>query len=224
MKTACLTVMMLGMVGTSHALAQAQAPAIRFDLSLAQPGATAATTDPSAPPAVDLAKQASIGVNPPVFGAADDRWWLTIAPAIGTTFSDETNVGLRTSLTTFVAENIQIGGEGSLWYFQQPGDNAFGGSLGFVLRWHFVNTNTWTVFLDSGIGVVAASEEIPSGGTQFNFMPRAGIGFTRKITDGGARFEMGLGWHHVSNARINGDDENPSIDLPMVHFGIVFPL
>ena len=44
------------------------------------------------------------------------------------------------------------------------------------------------------------------------------------ITANDTPLEAGLGWHHISNARINGDDENPSRDLPMLHVGLVFPL
>lgn len=212
MKTAVCTVsILLASFATSAALGQAEAaPAIRFDLAQAQPQPQPAAQPVTDPAPVNLADKAAIAVAPSAFGAADGNWWLTIAPAVGTTFGDETSVGLRTSLTTFVAENIQIGGEASLWYFQQPGDNSFGGSLGFVLRWHFVNTGRWTVFADTGIAIMAASEDTPRGGTNVNFMPRAGLGFTRQLTDGGTRLEVGLGWHHISNARINGDDENPS--------------
>ena len=224
MKTAAFAVSTL-LACAPVALGQTDA-AIRFTLAQTPPQAqpqpqAQPITDPAP---VNLADKAVISAAPAAFGAADGNWWLTIAPAVGTTFGDETSVGLRTSLTTFVAQDIQVGGEGTLWYFQQPGDNAYGASVAFIIRWHFVNTGPWTVFADAGIGLLAASEDTPRGGTNVNFLPRAGIGFTRQLTDSGTRLEVGLGWHHISNARINGDDENPSRDLPMLSIGIVFPL
>jgi hypothetical protein len=204
-------------------------PAIRFTLTPPTFSMHALTLPSEDPPAASpsLADDAAIKATPASpasrFGAADGSWWLTVAPGVATTFGDDTSVGLRTSLTTFVAENIQIGGEATLWYFDQPGDNALGGSLGFVLRWHFVNTGDWTVFADAGIAVAVMSEDVPRGGTNVNFMPRVGVGVTRLLDDAGTRLEIGLGWHHISNARINGDDENPSRDLPMLHVGLIFP-
>lgn len=224
----------VGSAGLLGAVGQARADdaGIRFDGSApageSLPVMTSIeTTDLLAMAAISVqdAKPAEPAASKtPVFGDPDSGWWLTIAPAVGTTFGDETSVGLRASLTTFVAQDIQIGGELGLWYFQQPGDNAFGANLEFVLRWHFVNTGAWTVFADAGVGLLLASEDVPQGGTDLNFMPRLGVGFTRRISESGARFEAGLGWHHISNARINGDDENPGRDLPLLHFGFVFPL
>jgi hypothetical protein len=203
-------------------------PAIRFTLTPPVMEPPAITLMPQDQPHATLADAAAIKADAPPaasrFGAADGTWWLTIAPGVATTFGDETSVGFRTSLTTFVAEDIQIGGEAIVWYFDQPGDNSIGGSIGFVMRWHFVNTGDWTVFADAGIALMAASEDTPRGGTNVNFMPRAGVGVTRLLDDAGTRFEVGLGWHHISNARINGDDENPSRDLPMLHVGLIFPL
>lgn len=232
MKTAAFAVStLLACVAAPAALAQPEAaPAIRFDLAQAQPQAQPqnppqVTPQPITVPApVNLADKAAIAVPAPAFGAADGNWWLTASTAVGTVFGDETSVALRASLTTFVAQDIQIGGEAGLWYLQQPGDNAVGGAVGFVLRWHFVNTGDWTVFADTGIAILATTEDTPRGGTSVNFKPRLGVGFTRLLADDGTRLEVGLGWHHISNARINGDDENPSRDLPMLHVGIVFPL
>lgn len=217
------------LAGTAWAEDELGSSAIRFELTappaadLTDRGITLGEVE-----AGDLAAGSAVTLQgaaaAPEFGKADGTWWLTVAPAVATAFGSETTAGVRTSLTTFVADNIQLGGELGLWYFQQPGDNAWGGNLEFVLRWHFYNRGNWTVFLDGGIGVLLASSDVPEGGTSADFMPRAGVGFTYKLTDSGTRLEAGLGWHHISNARVNGDDENPSRDLPMLHVGLVFPL
>jgi len=46
---------------------------------------------------------------------------------------------------------------------------------------------------------------------------------TRRITDGGVRLQAGVRWAHISNARIKGDDDNPSRDSAMLYVALVFP-
>jgi hypothetical protein len=75
----------------------------------------------------------------------------------------------------------------------------------------------------AGIGVMGATGDVPDGGTPFDLMPRAGIGVTKQLTDDGLRLDVGVRWHHISNARINGDDENPSRDGAMLYAGLIFP-
>mgnify|MGYP001951235339 CR=1 FL=1 len=51
----------------------------------------------------------------------------------------------------------------------------------------------------------------------------AGIGMTHQISDDGTRLVGGLRWHHISNARIHGDDSNPSRDAPHVYLQVAIP-
>src|SRR5436309_3218979 len=73
-----------------------------------------------------------------------------------------------------------------------------------------------------GWGGGTAGDQRGGGGTGFDFMPRAGVGFTRRLTDD-MRLEAGLRWHHISNARIHGEARNPSRDAPMFYVGLIFP-
>jgi hypothetical protein len=85
-------------------------------------------------------------------------------------------------------------------------------------------TGSWTLFADVGIGVLLATDNTPSGGTGFNFTPRAGVGGTWRLNDEGVRLQAGVRWHHISNARINGETRNPDRDGIMGYVALQFPL
>lgn len=158
------------------------------------------------------------------FGKDDGTWWCTIGGGVASTFGDDTDYNVRISFTTFLAPNFQIGGELGLWAFTQKGtDDPFGINPVLVLRYHFYNDGDWTIFGEAGIGLLFATDDIPTGGSSIDFTPRVGIGATKKLTDDGTRLEFGVRWHHISNARIFGDDENPGRDLPMAFIGVTFP-
>ena len=92
-----------------------------------------------------------------------------------------------------------------------------------VFRWHFIDRGSWTVFTDAGIGALLATEEVPTGGTNFDFTPRAGLGFTHQLGDSSSRLIVGVRWAHFSNARLTGDDDNPGRDDIMFYGGVILP-
>ena len=72
-------------------------------------------------------------------------------------------------------------------------------------------------------------DNVPDGGTGFDFLPRLGGGFTKALTpseDGesrGPRLMIGVRWHHISNGRIASDTRNPSRDSILGYIAITFP-
>lgn len=159
---------------------------------------------------------------PKKFGAAGSRWW-TIGTGIADNLNDAVDSNVHFAYTYFLAPNIEFTAEFAGWYFNQPGDNPVGASAVMVFRWHFINTGAWTVYADTGVGFLAATDNVPEAGTSFDLMPRFGVGFTRQLTESGTRLQMGVRWHHASNARIFGDASNPARDSAMVYAGIMFP-
>ncbi|MFZ4573714.1 MAG: acyloxyacyl hydrolase [Phycisphaerales bacterium] len=155
------------------------------------------------------------------FGRADSQYW-SVGAGIANNFSDETDGNLYVGYSYFVAQDIEIGGELGVWYYGAEQD-VFGVNPNLIVRWHFVNTGAWTVYTDVGIGLLATTDDVPDDGTSFNFTPRAGGGVTRRISDSGARLQLGLRWAHISNARIEGDENNPSRDSIMLYGGVIFP-
>lgn len=156
------------------------------------------------------------------FGAAETRWW-TVGAGIAHDFNGSTDTDLNVAYTYFLAEGVEFGAEVAGWHFNQAGENTLGGSATMLLRWHFLISGPWTVYTDVGIGLLVAEDVVPEGGTSLDLMPRAGVGFTRALGDGGVRLQMGLRWHHISNARIHGEANNPARDQPMLYAGIMFP-
>lgn len=150
--------------------------------------------------------------------------WLTLGGGAAYDFEGSTDSNLHVAWSRFLAQDVEFALEAGGWYYNQPGDNTGGISGVFLFRWHFVNTGDWTLYADAGIGLLGAFDEVPDGGTSFNFQPRAGVGVTRRIADDDTRLQVGLRWHHISNARIQGDEDNPSRDAPMLYAGIVIPL
>lgn len=149
--------------------------------------------------------------------------WLEIGGGAADNFNDAVDSDLFFSWSTFLADDIELQLEGSVWYFNQPGDNQ-GGIAGVgVFRWHFIHEETWTVYASAGIGLLGATGNVPTDGSSFDFMPRAGIGVTKQLTDEGLRLDLGLRWHHISNARIFGDGDNPARDGLMLYAGLIFP-
>ncbi len=156
------------------------------------------------------------------FGQAGSQRFMILGGA-ASSFGRESDFNVAFAYSNFIAENVEINLEIGGWYFNQPGDNAGGVNPALVFRWHFYNEGRWSVYADAGIGLLASTSDVPEGGTSVNLTPRAGLGFTRELTGDGLRMHAGVRWHHISNARINGDDENPSRDLPMLYVGVSWP-
>ena len=100
-----------------------------------------------------------------------------------------------------------------------PDTTAFGGNLG--LRFHFLEHGRLTLFAEGGLGFYYANRKFPPGGTHFNYVSQGGLGATFRVRDnlhlyGAARYV------HASNARIHGDDENPSVDAVGGYVGVMF--
>lgn len=175
------------------------------------------------PPADDKPPVAVVSQRTPrPFGVEGDEW-ITIYGGVAHDFNNAWDTALYANYSRFFVDNVEFGLEAALWNFSQTGDDAQGLSGSMFFRWHFVNRQSYSLFFDAGIGVMVATDLVPDEGTGFNFMPRAGGGATFKLGGSGARLITGLRWHHISNARIHGEERNPSRDAPMLYAGIMIP-
>ena len=100
-----------------------------------------------------------------------------------------------------------------------PDTTAVGGNLG--LRFHFLEYQRLSLFVEGAVGFYYADRKFPPGGTHFNYVSQGGLGATFRVYDdvhlyGAARYV------HASNARIHGDDENPSVDALGGYVGVLF--
>lgn len=142
-----------------------------------------------------------------------------VSIAAASDFNDVTLGILDAGVQWFVADEISVGLFAEAIYASQNPENALGGGGGVLLRWHFVREERFTLFVDLGCGLLATDNELPSGGTELNFTPRADFGATFAL-DARTHLIARLGWFHVSNAQTG--EGNPGIDAASVGLGISF--
>lgn len=171
---------------------------------------------------MDPPEAISSAAPPPAYGAKGSQW-ISVGSAVSSDLSETLDFNGHVAITRFLADDVEIGFEGALWGLVQEGGDAGGISGSFLMRWHFYHEGDWTVFVDAGIGALVSTDNVPAGGTSLNFLPRGGVGFTRAIGGGSTRLIAGVQYHHISNARLLGDDDNPARDLPLIYAGVVFP-
>lgn len=137
-------------------------------------------------------------------------------------------VNLNVGASYFVVDDLSVNFELGGFYFDQEdrptSEDAFGANFALLFRWHIISRENWSFYTDGGGGFLIATEEVPDTGTIFNFTPQAGFGFSFDVGDEGARLMTGVRWHHISNARMWGEDENPGRDAIMGYVGLSFPL
>ena len=138
--------------------------------------------------------------------------------------SEDVEAGIGTlGASYYFIDNMSLGLELSGFGISQPGDNAVAVGGGVIFRHHVIATRQGTFFLDLAASLFEASEDVPPGGTRFNFIEQAGIGVTCPLR-GNAHLFLGVRYLHLSNAQIEGDDRNPSLNGVAAYAGIVFKL
>lgn len=207
--------------GTSLAFAHAAA--------VAQPAGPSA--EPEADPNAGVVRRAlgederQIRPAPVAFGQPGP-WYVTLGAGSAVDFTDAVDSLGFARFSTFVGQDLEFGFEVGGWFIAQEGPDTGGASFVFDTRYHFWHSQDalWTAFAEAGIGVIWTGRRVPVDGTDFNFLPRAGAGMTYLLDGAGTRLTFGLRWHHISNARINGDDNNPSRNGLMGYIGVQLPL
>ena len=136
-------------------------------------------------------------------------------------FSDDKFYTAGVAASYYFADAVSVGGEVTGYFADQPEEDTAILGAGVLFRWHFLLAERYTLFADGGFGVSIAEEEVPEGGTHFNYTPKGGVGATIRLRDdlhlvGGFRF------FHLSNANLHGRDQNPSQDGMQYYLGVVF--
>lgn len=99
-----------------------------------------------------------------------------------------------------------------------------GSTIGFDLlaRWFFAHQGGFSVYAEGGIGMIWLEDAFPVNGTHQNFTPQVGMGAIWRATDN-LHIMGGVRWHHISNARKSGKNNNPGFDGAMIYAGIMIP-
>jgi lipid A 3-O-deacylase len=154
----------------------------------------------------------------PDFGAeGSTRWSVNGMYGFEASTSKNTEYGFGLGIQWFLVDDFAFAPEIRLLGFSQEGQNAFGGSLDFLFQWHFINGNGWSLYADFGCGLLGTNHNVPSGGSQFNFTPQAGMGVTFDVGQD-RRWIVGIRWHHISNASLY--QNNPGRDSVMMYTGL----
>ena len=204
-------------------LAAVAPPALAAELNtslLLQPAPPTAATTAAAP----TPPSPAVAPAPKAFGQVG-HFALDFGLMAAHDFDRDQDYGLYLTPAFWVAQDLQLLTEFGFWYFNQEGPDTGGVSFTLAGRWHFHHADDyrWSVFADLGVGVLGAFDDTPNGGSSFNLLPRAGLGFQTLINDQGWRLMTGLRWHHISNARITGRDENPSRNSLLLFAGLSVP-
>ncbi len=125
----------------------------------------------------------------------------------------------------YFRDNLSVNGEllgGGIVIEDGPDDDASAVGINILFRWHFMEGEDWTVYLDGGAGLLQTSETFPASGTHFNFTPQGGIGGTLKL-HGRSHLIGGVRWYHLSNNDKNGGVRNPGYDSALLYAGLIVP-
>jgi lipid A 3-O-deacylase len=155
------------------------------------------------------------------FGTAESSRWNLLG-GVGHNLDDDSEAFLGVGFSYFVATRLSLEVEFNGWYFNVEEGSAWGINSNLLIRWHFWQSNDgrWTLFGDAGAGLLLSTENVPSTGSDFNFTPQLGGGFSLDIGNDN-RLLAGARWHHVSNANTRGD--NPGQDNLLFFAGVSFP-
>lgn len=161
-------------------------------------------------------------VSTPDFGTEGTwRWEIHGGGGIDVKEADNVESYVGASLSYFILENVSLNMALNGWYFQQTGQNARGINFNLFFRWHGLDYDTWSIFLEGGAGMLHTTSDVPDDvGSSFNFTPLAGVGASFDIGND-IRLLTGVRWHHISNARLY--EPNPGRDSIVLWAGISVP-
>jgi len=163
--------------------------------------------------------------SPPKFGAKGS-WWWSLGMAGGVVGDTDGDINANFQFHTFLIDNVEMGLEfGGTFFNDVKGTDSVGGGFNLNFRWHFIHKERFTIFAEGGAGIQGTSNEVPFGGSEFNFTPRAGMGLTwQMFPDKPMRVMLGSRWQHVSNAGTQGgSNRNPGRDTGVIYLSLIFP-
>lgn len=165
---------------------------------------------------------------PKPFGEQDSwRWYIQGGAGLDVTDAGNQLYLLGGGVSYFVVNDLSINFELNGLGVLQAGDDAAGVNLGFLVRFHFVNRRTWSLYGELGAGILGTTADVPGpsaaeprGGTQFSFTPQIGGGVTVQVRPD-VHLMAGARWFHISNANTWAD--NPGRDSILFYAGVTVP-
>jgi hypothetical protein len=132
--------------------------------------------------------------------------------------TDDAGLGLHAA--HFVTDDVALGGGLNAATWLTPGANVYSGKVEGLLRLYPYHG---PFFVDLTAGFQQATEDIPPGGTEWNFSFSFGPGVDVPIARG-CSLELGATYHHISNALGRDNDRNPSQNEARLWVGFAWTL
>jgi hypothetical protein len=153
---------------------------------------------------------------------AQGSWVLSTYGSYTRNFTGERAkmAGATIGIGYFVWDNVSLNAEFSGYHNDQDGPDSTISDLGILLRHHLFHRGRFSFFADVGAGLSYADHPTPPGGTYFNFTEEVGLGASFQIR-GNLHVIGGVRYFHLSNARIEGPDRNPSINATQGYVGLM---
>ncbi|MGP1346676.1 MAG: acyloxyacyl hydrolase [Phycisphaerales bacterium] len=219
--TRAATAIAIAAIGSAHAHAAPTnaitAPPLLLGIATAAQPSPETTSETSAnDPTIDPSANAA---HPDARFGDKHQQWLSLSG--GAAFGGDFDAVGQLGYHYFLADSFEIALVLGGWYHEE--ESAGSASLSAHFRYHFINRDDWTLYAMAGAGVMVSSDEVPEDGTEFNFLPTVGAGATLRLGDTSARLDLGVRWHHISNANISSSGSNPDRDAIMVYAGVMFP-
>ena len=148
------------------------------------------------------------------------RWGIHGGYAEDLKHAENNLILLGVEFDYFIADKLSLDMGVNLIDVSQVGNDTDGVNFTLQLRWHAIAKEDWSFFVEGGAGLLLTEHNVPSNGSDFNFTPQVGLGFSFDANDS-ARWLIGLQWHHISNA--NTHRLNPGRDNLMLWVGMTFP-
>jgi len=220
MNSACIPVASIATLSSIFAAASASAGAFRLEPTIVDPSVLGSIAAQSGAEAALSAPAQSAEANTRIYGSADTvDFELMLGPAFDL---EETTIGvLDVGVHWFVADGVSFGAFVEGLVIDADDNDSWGFGAGLLARWHFVREEKYSLFIEGGAGFAGFSDEVPSGGSNYDFTPRAAFGMTYDLGDG-ARLVGKVGWFHISNGQTGPN--NPGLDSVSVAIGLSFPL
>ena len=131
--------------------------------------------------------------------------WPYAVPGWGKTRSDLSFVAFHPRMGWFVANRLELYGEGTLILYYQPEAAVSVGLGGLAGRLYWATDRTWMPYATLGAGLLWTSLDVPEIDRIFNFQIFYGAG-VRQVKRRGPGLMIELRNHHISNAGTRGDN------------------
>ncbi|MCA8942930.1 MAG: acyloxyacyl hydrolase [Planctomycetes bacterium] len=136
---------------------------------------------------------------------------------------DVDDVSLKARHLWHTSDHFAVGAGLALNTYLPTGADVFGLEAEAVSRSYLFRSERFGVFSELTGGYMQSTGRVPAGGTEWNFTFSFGAGVEIPV-ERDTGLQMGINYHHVSNALGRMNDRNPSQNEAQFWFGFEYRL